>query len=75
MVGGDNMFFVYGLLTAVAFFVVLIATFIIAYRYGRKNHVPKLIKEEDEKRQKFDEHFKALFSYDVETALQKKKVM
>jgi hypothetical protein len=50
----------------------------MGYKHGRKTHVPKFISEEEqrkqEKMQTFDKHFKALFSYDVDTATAKKKV-
>jgi hypothetical protein len=76
--GGDNMQFIYGLLTSVVFFIALLGFFYMGYKHGRKTHVPKFISEEEqrkqEKMQTFDKHFKALFSYDVDTATAKKKV-
>lgn len=77
-VDGDNMQFLLGLLTAVVFFLCLAAAFYIGHRTKRKSSIPVPLTEEEKERQKevkrYNQHFKALFSYDTEIALQRKKV-
>jgi choline-glycine betaine transporter len=69
------MQFLYGLLTAVVFFIVLLAVFYVGYKRGKQTHVSTPIPTEEKKKmEKFNKHFQALFTYDVDTALQKKKV-
>jgi hypothetical protein len=69
------MDFLLGLLTAVVFFIALLAFFYMGYKHGKKAHVPiPLPDAEKHKMEKFNQHFKDLFSYDVDTALQRKKV-
>jgi hypothetical protein len=70
------MQFVYGALTTVFFIFALLSFYYIGLKQGQK---PKQEKHEvDRERQKeierFDKHFKELFSYDVEKAYQRKKV-
>lgn len=72
------MEFILGLLTAVVFFICLF----IAFKLGQKQTKPTKKDNpltEDEQRQRdkikqFDQHFKSLFAYDVDTAIQRKKV-
>lgn len=73
---GDNMDFLLGLLVGVILFVVIGLSLYIGFRIGKKNRpTPQKIDEQEEQRiKKFNNHFKALFSYDVDTALQRKKV-
>jgi predicted RND superfamily exporter protein len=69
------MLFIYGLLTAVVFFLVLFSIFYLGYRTGKKN--PSSVPVSDERKremEKFDKHFKNLFNYDVGIAVQRKKV-
>jgi hypothetical protein len=68
------MEFVYGLLTAVVFFIALFGSLYVGYRLGKKSPPPKqpIDNEEKLKTEKFNKHFKALFAYDVDKALQKK---
>jgi hypothetical protein len=64
-----------GLLTAVVFFVVTFFFFYMGYKQGKKTSVPiPLDKEKKRQMEQFDKGFKEIFSYDVEKALQKKKV-
>jgi cystathionine beta-lyase/cystathionine gamma-synthase len=73
------MEFLFGVLTTVLFFCCVS----VAYRMGKKQ-AKKISKvntpSEEEQHQKeqikrYNDHFKKLFSYDVDKALQRKKVM
>jgi hypothetical protein len=72
------MEFILGLLSSAVFFICLF----IAYRMGQKQTKPpkkeKPLTEEAEHQKeqikRYNEHFKRLFSYDVDTAVQRKKV-
>jgi hypothetical protein len=69
------MQFIFGLLTAVVFFIVLLLIFYLGYRYGKRTSPPLPVSDEKKREmERFDKHFKALFNYDVSTALQRKKV-
>jgi hypothetical protein len=70
------MQFVFGLLTAVVLFVVVSVSLYIGFKLGKKKSQPTSQIDENEKLkiEKFNKHFKSLFAYDVETALQRKKV-
>ena len=69
------MEFIYGLLTSVVFFAAFLSFFYMGYRYGKKAPAPKPIDDEEKRKtEKFNQHFKALFAYDVDTAIAKKKV-
>jgi len=69
------MQFILGLCTAIVLFLLLSTAFYLGYRRGLKQHKSIPIDEaEKRKREQFDKHFKALFNYDVETALKRKKV-
>lgn len=70
------MEYILGLLSGVVFFVVIGIALYIGYRIGRQkaNSVPLEDEQVRQKRERFDKHFKDLFSYDVDTALQRKKV-
>ncbi|WP_212943145.1 hypothetical protein [Heyndrickxia oleronia] len=71
---GENMF-IYGVLTAVAFFCVVILLLYIGYRIGKKpKQTVKPDEEELRKAAKLREDFAKLMNYDVSTALQRKKV-
>jgi hypothetical protein len=64
-----------GLLTAVVFFIVTFFFFYMGYKQGKKASAPiPLDKEKKRQMEQFDKGFKEIFSYDVEKALQKKKV-
>jgi hypothetical protein len=68
------MEFLLGLLTAVVFFIALLSTFYLGYKQGKKGTAPiPLNKEKQREIERFDKDFKALFNYDVETALKGKK--
>lgn len=71
------MEFIIGLLTAVVFFICLFVAFHLGKKQTKKSDKPQLT--EDEQRQKdltkqYNEHFKKLFRYDIDTAIQRKKV-
>jgi hypothetical protein len=69
------MEFFYGLLTAVVFFIALLSFFYLGYKQGKKGSAPLPIDNEKQSEiERFNRDFKALFNYDVETALQRKKV-
>ena len=69
------MTFFLGLLSGVVFFIVLIAGVHIGYRLGNKQTKPREVDEtKQNEMNKFNEDFKKIFSYDVATALQRKKV-
>ena len=70
------MEFIFGLLTAVVFFICLSGAFYAGYKTGKKRPEPKpQDKEQQRKREQLNKHFQNLFNYDTDTALQKKKVM
>lgn len=70
-----NMFLL-GLLTAVVLFVVGGALLYVGYRLGKKNKPIKqeLDEVEQHRLKKFNEDFKEMWFYDVDQALQRKKV-
>jgi hypothetical protein len=69
------MQFLYGLLTAVVFFIVLLAVFYVGYKRGRRPRASTPIPAEEKKEmEKYNKHFKAMFAYDVDKAIQRKKV-
>jgi hypothetical protein len=71
------MQFLYGLLTAVVIFVVLAVVYYVGYKRGKHTHTnnPTPIPDEDKKSmQEFNKHFKEMFAYDVDKAIQRKKV-
>lgn len=69
------MEFIYGLLTAVVFFIALISFYYIGYKQGKKVSAPIPLDDEKQRQiERFNKDFKALFNYDVEKALQRKKV-
>lgn len=63
-----------GLLSGVVLFVVVGASMYLGYRLGKKNKPAKeeVDETEQERLKRYNEHFKALFSYDVDTAYGKK---
>ena len=70
------MLFVYGLLTAVVFFIALLGAFYTGYKKGKRTPTPTPIQEEDKRKlEQFNKGFKEMFAYDVDKALQRKKVM
>lgn len=72
---GEYMLFLYGLLTAVVFFIVVISALYIGYKLGHKQGKPVEIDEKQIiKAKKIQEDFQKLMNYDVPTALQRKKV-
>lgn len=71
----NNMQFIFGLLTAVVFFICLAGALYIGYRLGKKRPEPKPIdKDKQREREQMAKEFQAMFNYDTNTALQKKKV-
>lgn len=72
---GEKMEYMLGLLTGVVFFALIGAALFIGYRLGKKKPRSNPVDEEElRKAKQFNDHFKELFSYDVQTALQRKKV-
>lgn len=64
-----------GLLSGVVFLSAMGAAVYVGYRLGRKKPPAQKVDEEEKQRmESYDKHFKALFSYDVSKALQRKKV-
>jgi hypothetical protein len=68
------MEFIYGLLTAAVFFLCLLFFFYLGTRYAKKPPDKELDEEKKREIEQFNKGFKAVFKYDVETALQRKKV-
>jgi hypothetical protein len=69
------MEFIYGVLTTVLFLFALLAFFYAGYKQGSKRIIAKPPDDEKQREiERFNRDFKALFNYDVETALKKKKV-
>jgi Mg2+/citrate symporter len=73
------MEFILGAFTAMLFFCCLFLAYWMGQKQTKKpSKVNTLTEEETKQREQIkqhNEHFKKLFSYDVDTALQKKKVM
>jgi hypothetical protein len=69
------MEFIYGLLTSAVFFLCLLFFFYLGTRYAKQKPPDKEV-DVGKKREieQFNKEFKALFNYDVEKALQRKKV-
>jgi cbb3-type cytochrome oxidase subunit 3 len=73
------MEFILGLLVGVVFFIALIGIYYLGFKHGKKGKVqrePELTADEEDQR-RAKEHRKAFMSmmnYDVDVALQKKKV-
>jgi hypothetical protein len=65
-----------GLLIQVVFLCAVLLAFFIGRKTALKSSYekPKVDEKERQRILEFDQHFKALFSYDVSTALQRKKV-
>lgn len=65
-----------GLLTGVVFLIMLGLVLFIGYKLGKKKQpLPIEVDEKEQQRiKRYNDHFKELFSYDVDTALQRKKV-
>jgi hypothetical protein len=68
------MEFIYGLLTAVVFFA-LLSFYYIGYKQGNKQTSKPPDDEEVRKAREMRKSFMNMLTYDVDTALQKKKVM
>jgi predicted polyphosphate/ATP-dependent NAD kinase len=64
------MEYFYGLLTAVVFFIV----YELGKHTGKKAPVTPVSEERKREMEQFDKHFKNLFTYDVDKAVQGKKV-
>jgi hypothetical protein len=71
----NNMEFIYGLLTAVVFFIALLSFYYIGYKQGNKQTSKPPDDEEVRKAKEMRKSFMNMMNYDVSTALQKKKVM
>lgn len=72
---GENMEYLIGLLTAVVFFVFLSIVAYVGYRFGKvKKSIPSEDDEVQRKREKMQQEFVELMNYDVNKALQRKKV-
>jgi virulence-associated protein VapD len=69
------MEYLIGALLAVFFFCTVIGSFYSGYKQGKKVSAPIPLDDEKKRQmERFDKGFKEIFSYDVEKALQKKKV-
>jgi Mg2+/citrate symporter len=73
------MEFILGAFTAMLFFCCLFLAYWIGTRQTKKTIKVNVSTEEEQKQKEqikqYNEHFKKLFQYDVDTALQRKKVM
>ena len=68
------MQFLYGLLTAVVFFILLAGAFYVGYRFNHKKVKAPDVDEEDQRRQKIlHEDFQKLMGYNEDIALQRKR--
>jgi Na+/H+ antiporter NhaC len=68
------MDFLYGLLTAVVFFIALISFYFIGYKQGNKHTSKPPDDEEVRKAKVMRVDFMNMMNYDVDTALKRKKV-
>ncbi|WP_368658670.1 hypothetical protein AB3Z07_05065 [Metabacillus halosaccharovorans] len=71
-----------GLLSGIVLFAVLLLVFYMGYKFGNKNQQPPTTKpiqdeqldEQQRKAKELHEAFSSMMNYDVQTALQRKKV-
>jgi hypothetical protein len=68
------MDFLYGLLTAVVFFIALLSFYYIGYKQGTKRTAKPPDDEEVRKAKNLRKGFMNMMEYDVDKALQRKKV-
>ncbi|ULT55403.1 hypothetical protein L1999_20185 [Neobacillus drentensis] len=68
------MEFIYGLLTAVVFFIALLSFYFIGYKQGNKQTSKPPDLEEVRKAKEMRKGFMNMMNYDVDKALQRKKV-
>jgi hypothetical protein len=69
------MEYLIGALLAVFFFIALVFSFYVGYKQGKKVSAPIPLNDEKKRQlEQYDKGFKEIFSYDVEKALQPKKV-
>lgn len=71
------MDYLLGALISVVFFILLLTSVFIGYQIGHKKTIPPPIETDDEelrRAKKLQEDFAKLMSYDVDKALQSKKV-
>jgi hypothetical protein len=74
-VDGDYMEYVIGALIVVAFFIVFLAGGYIGYRLKHtKSKPPDTDDRQKNEMKQLNDEFKKIFSYNVNTALQRKKV-
>ena len=67
------MQFILGLLTAIVLFLLLATAFYLGRRQANKQIRTNPINEEEKRRkERFDNHFRELFNYDISTALKRK---
>jgi hypothetical protein len=70
-----NMEFIYGLLTAVVFFIALLSFYYIGYKQGSKRTAKPPDDEEVRKAKEIRKGFMNMMTYDVNKALQRKGEM
>lgn len=69
------MDYLLGALMTVVFFILCGGSFYLGYRMKQpKAKPPDMDAEEKRRIERYNKHFKELFSYDVDTALKRKKV-
>jgi hypothetical protein len=69
------MDFLSGVLVTVCFFIALFSFYYVGYWQGKRVTAPTPInKEKQSEIEQFNKGFKAIMNYDVDTALQRKKV-
>jgi adenine-specific DNA methylase len=74
-VDGEYMEYLIGALIVVAFFIAVTSGVYLGYRLNlRKSKLPDADENKKREIEQFNKDFKAMFSYDVNTALQRKKV-
>jgi hypothetical protein len=74
LLSGDYMDFLYGLLTAVVFFIALLSFYYIGHKQGTKRTAKPPDDEEVRKAKNLRKGFMNMMEYDVDKALQRKKV-
>jgi hypothetical protein len=68
------MEFFLGALTAVVFFLLLLIVYWLGTKRTIKAQPPPMDHQQKEELKRYNDHFKKLFTYDVEKAIQRKKV-
>lgn len=73
---GDKVEYLLGALFLLIFLIIGVGCGYVGYRLGIKNkhNTPEISEEEKRNKEKLDKYFRDIFSYDIDTALKRKRV-